>query len=149
MEKNLVQIITKAMLDKKAKEVISLDLRGIDTAITDDFIICNADSTTAVASIADNVLVKMKELADRKVIRMQGLENNFWIILDFGEVVVHIFLTEYRDFYKLEELWADAPRHEYTDEAVASIASEEVKSVKPKAVSKLRASAKRKTKVGE
>ena len=134
-----VQVIADAILDKKAKGVISLDLRPIGSAIADHFVICNADSTTAVAAIADNVIVKMQERLDRKVVRMQGLENDFWIILDFGDVVVHIFLTEYREFYRLEDLWADAPRKEY--EFVPP--TEPVKPasrVKPKAVAKVRAS---------
>ena len=134
-----VQVIADAMLDKKAKGVISLDLRPIGSAIADHFVICNADSTTAVAAIADNVIVKMQERLDRKVVRMQGLENDFWIILDFGDVVVHIFLTEYREFYRLEGLWAYAPRKEH--EFVPP--TEPVKPasrVKPKAVAKVRAS---------
>lgn len=136
-----VQVIADAMLDKKAKGVISLDLTTVGSAIADSFVICNADSTTAVAAIADNVIVKMQERLDRKVVRMQGLENDFWIILDFGDVVVHIFLTEYREFYRLEDLWADAPRQEYE---FASGEGERVKSasarIKPKAVAKVRAS---------
>lgn len=72
---------------------------------------------------------------------MQGLENDFWIILDYGDVVVHVFLTQYRDFYRLEDLWADAERKEYTDEPVEQTAVES--RVKPKAVSKVRASARR------
>ena len=91
-----VKVIAEAMLQKKAQRVVSLDLTGIGTAITDHFVICNADSTTQVAAIADNVLVKMEEELGERVLRMQGLENDYWIILDFSDVVVHIFLTEYR-----------------------------------------------------
>ncbi len=54
----------------------------------------------------------------RKPVRTQGLENNFWIILDYGDIVAHIFLTEYRQFYGLEELWADAPHKEYKERRV-------------------------------
>jgi len=111
-----VGVIADAMLEKKAKRVISLDLRPLGVSITDDFVICNADSTTAVAAITDNVLDKMREKMDRRVLRMQGQENGFWVILDYGDIVVHIFLTEYREFYRLEDLWADAPRKEYNDE---------------------------------
>ncbi len=146
MNQNPVKVIAEAMLEKKAKAVVSLDLRPVGSAIADYFIICNADSTTAVAAIADNVLVKMQEKLGRKVVRMQGLENDFWIILDFGDIVVHIFLTEYRNFYRLDDLWADAPRCEYADEDFAGEengpASEH--RVKPKASSKVRASAKKK-----
>ncbi len=140
-----VKIIADAMLEKKAQDVLSLDLRGIGSAICDHFVICNADSTTAVAAIADNVLVKMEEKAAMKVLRMQGLENDFWIILDYGEVVVHIFLTEYRQFYRLEDLWADAKARHFKDEPKAAPAKETAERVKPKAASKLRATVRKKT----
>lgn len=110
-----VKIIADAMLEKKAKEVVALDLRKIESAICDTFIICNADSTTSVSAIADNVITKMREKAGRKPLRMQGLENGFWVILDYGETVVHIFLTEYREFYRLEDLWADAGHRYFKD----------------------------------
>ena len=116
MENKILEVITDAMLEKKGKNVVSLDLRPIGTAISDYFVVCNADSTTAVAAIADNILGRMQEKLGKKVLRMQGLENDFWIILDYGDVVVHVFLTEYRAFYRLEDLWADSPRKEYTDE---------------------------------
>ncbi len=141
MEKNALKVITDAMLEKKGQGVVSLDLSPIGTAISDYFVVCNANSTTAVAAIADNIIVKMQEKCGRKVLRMQGLENDFWIILDYGDIVVHVFLTEYREFYRLEDLWADAERTEYTDEPVP-VAPEETR-VKPKAASKVRASAKR------
>lgn len=149
MEMTPVQVIAESMLEKKAKNVVSLDLRPIGSAIADHFVICNADSTTSVAAIADNVLVKMQEKLDRKVVRMQGLENDFWIILDFGDVVVHIFLTEYREFYRLEELWADAPRQEYVDEPAPVKKTSSTTRVKPKAATKVRASVRKVRKTTE
>ncbi len=140
MENKILEVITDAMLEKKGKNVVSLDLRPIGTAISDYFVVCNADSTTAVAAIADNILGRMQEKLGKKVLRMQGLENDFWIILDYGDVVVHVFLTEYREFYRLEDLWADSPRKEYTDEPKPV---EETSRVKTKASSKVRASARR------
>lgn len=142
MEKNVLKVITDAMLEKKGQQVVSLDLSSIGTAISDYFVVCNADSTTAVAAIADNIIVRMEEKCGRKVLRMQGLENDFWIILDYGDIVVHVFITQYREFYRLEDLWADAERVEYTDEPVVEQTVSE-KRVKPKAASKVRASAKR------
>ena len=142
MEKNVLKVITDAMLEKKGQQVVSLDLSSIGTAISDYFVVCNADSTTAVAAIADNIIVRMEEKCGRKVLRMQGLENDFWIILDYGDIVVHVFLLQYREFYRLEDLWADAERVEYTDEPVVEQTVSE-KRVKPKAASKVRASAKR------
>lgn len=108
-----LRIIADAILDKKGQDVVSLDLRPVGTAITDFFVVCNADSTTAVSAIADNILKETKEKLGIKPIRMQGMENEFWIILDYGNIVVHIFLTQYREFYNLESLWADAPKKTY------------------------------------
>ena len=115
MENNEVKIIADAMLEKKGQNVVSLDLKKIGTAISDYFIVCSAESTTNVLAIADNVEDRMIEMASRKVVRSQGRENAFWIILDYGDIVVHIFQDQYRDFYRLEDLWADADKTEYVD----------------------------------
>ena len=112
MNNNELKVIADAMLEKKAQDVVSLDLRSIGTAISDHFIVCNADSTPAVVAIADNVEDRMIE---RKVARTQGKENAFWVILDYGDIVVHVFQTPYRAFYRLEDLWADAERTVYED----------------------------------
>lgn len=109
-----LRVLADAMLDKKANNVVKYDLRPLGTALTDYFMICDAESTTRVSAIADNVIEKMKELG-RRPLRMQGLENNFWIILDYGDIIVHIFLTPYREFYRLDDLWADAPKKLYKD----------------------------------
>lgn len=111
-----VKTIAQAMLDKKAKNVCSLDLREVGTSICDYFVVCNADSTTNVLAIADNVEEEMIVKCNRKVVRMQGKENAFWIILDYSNIVVHIFQTEYREFYRLEDLWADSTITKYSDE---------------------------------
>ena len=115
MENNEVKIIADAMLEKKGQNVVSLDLKKIGTAISDYFIVCSAESTTNVLAIADNVEDRMIEMASRKVVRSQGRENAFWIILDYGDIVVHIFQNQYRDFYRLEDLWADADKTAYVD----------------------------------
>ncbi|MCI6428881.1 MAG: ribosome silencing factor [Rikenellaceae bacterium] len=113
---NEVKVIADAMLEKKGQEVLSLDLKKIGTAISDYFIVCNADSGTNVLAIADNVEDRMAEKCKRKVIRTQGRENALWVILDYGDIVVHVFQTAYRAFYRIEDLWADADRTDYTDE---------------------------------
>ena len=115
MENNEVKIIANAMLEKKGQKVVSLDLKKIGTAISDYFIVCSAESTTNVLAIADNVEDRMIEKASRKVVRSQGRENALWIILDYGDIVVHVFQNQYREFYRLEDLWADAERVEYVD----------------------------------
>ena len=115
MDNNTLKVIADAMLEKKGQDVVSLDLKSIGTAISDYFIVCNADSTPAVVAIADNIEERMLERCGRKVTRTQGKENAFWVIMDYGDVVVHIFQTPYRAFYRLEDLWADAERTVYED----------------------------------
>ena len=115
MDNNVLKVIADAMLEKKGQDVVSLDLKPIGTAISDYFIVCHADSTPNVVAIADNVEERMIENCKRKVVRTQGKENAFWVILDYGDVVVHIFQTAYRSFYRLEDLWADAERTVYED----------------------------------
>ena len=107
-----LRLIADAIYDKKGQDVVSLDLRKIEGAITDFFVICDASNTTQVGAVADNVVEKMKE-EGHTLYRSQGEGNNFWIIQDYGNIVVHIFLKEYRDFYRLEDLWADVPRKGY------------------------------------
>lgn len=115
MDNKELKVIADAMLEKKGQEVVSLDLQPIGTAISDYFIVCNADSTTNVSAIADNVEDRMIEKCGRKVLRTQGKENAFWVILDYGDIVVHVFQTPYRAFYRLEDLWADAEKTSYEE----------------------------------
>ena len=115
MDNTALKVIADAMLEKKAQDVVSLDLKPIGTAISDYFIVCNADSTPAVVAIADNIEECMLKHCKRKVARTQGKENAFWVILDYGDIVAHVFQTPYRAFYRLEDLWADAERTEYED----------------------------------
>lgn len=113
MDNTVLQVIADAMAEKKGKNIVSLDLKSIGTAISDYFIVCNADSTTNVVAIADNIEDRVIERCGRKVLRSQGKENAFWVILDYGDIVVHVFQTPMREFYRLEDLWADAERTEY------------------------------------
>ncbi|MGL4363963.1 MAG: ribosome silencing factor [Bacteroidales bacterium] len=124
----LCQAIADGMLDKKAQNVQSLNLTNIDGAICSYFVICNADSTTQVDAIARNVEEHVRKTLGEKPRRSQGFENSIWVILDYIDVMVHIFETETRAFYNIEKLWADAPTQHYTDEPPM------VKSVKKKPV---------------
>ena len=110
-----LRILADAMQDKKGQRVVSLDLRSIDGAIAEWFVVCDGSSTTNVGAIADNIMKMAREELGMKPLRTQGLENDFWIILDYGHIVVHVFLTQYREFYRLEDLWADAPKKVYKE----------------------------------
>ena len=83
MDNKELKVIADAMLEKKGQDVVSLDLKQIGTAISDYFIVCNADSTTNVSAIADNVEDRMREKCGRKVIRTQGKDNAFWVKIYF------------------------------------------------------------------
>lgn len=115
--KVLIDTIVSAIEDKKGKDIVSLDLTGVDGAICSHFVVCNADSTTQVAAIADGIDEKVFETFGERVWCVEGQQNAVWIAMDYVDVVVHIFQTELRGFYKLEELWSDAPvtRYEYEE----------------------------------
>jgi len=115
--KKLIETIVGAIEDKKGKNIVSLDLSGFDGAICSTFVVCNADSTTQVAAIAAGVEQKVEETLGEKVWRIEGQQSALWIAMDYVDVVVHIFQSELREFYRLEELWADAPmtRYEYEE----------------------------------
>lgn len=112
----LLDVIVEAMLEKKAQNVISLNLSLLDNSVCKYFVICNADSTTQVSAIAENVEDSTREQLNERVWRKDGLDNSLWVVLDYGDVVVHIFQTECRNFYRLEDLWADAELKTYKDE---------------------------------
>ncbi len=112
MEK-LVEIIVNAIEDKKGKNIVSLDLTGFDGAICSHFVVCNADSPAQVSAIAGNIEEEVSKQLGENPWRIEGQQFAQWIAVDYVDVVVHIFLTELRGFYKLEELWADAPMKKY------------------------------------
>ena len=104
----LANVIIEGMQENKAKEIVSLNLKEIETAVCDYFIICHGTSNTHVSAIADSVIDEtIKSLKDKPFNR-EGIENGEWILLDYGNVVVHIFQREIRDFYNIEKLWGDA-----------------------------------------
>lgn len=112
MEK-MIETIVEAIQDKKGNDIVSLNLDGFDGAITSHFIICHADSTTQVEAISNGVEEAMAEKMGQNVWRVEGRQTGLWVAMDYIDVVVHIFQTELRDFYQLEELWSDAPLTEY------------------------------------
>lgn len=112
----LIETIVEGIQDKKGKNIVSLDLSKFDGAVSPAFVICNADSTTQVEAIARGVEEKVLEKLGEKVWRVEGLSNAVWVVMDYGNVLVHIFQTETRAFYQLDQLWADAPAVRYESE---------------------------------
>jgi ribosome-associated protein len=104
----LLESVIKGIFEKKGQNVLKIDLRKLENRITDYFVICHAASGTQVSSICDSVDDTVRKDAGEKPLHIEGLDNCFWVLLDYGNVIVHIFIEEYRNFYSLESLWADA-----------------------------------------
>ncbi|MFN4285215.1 MAG: ribosome silencing factor [Lacibacter sp.] len=109
----LFKTILKAIQAKKGEEIVSLDLRKIPEAVADFFIICQASSNTQVRAIADHVEQQVKEQCGELPYRHEGLTAANWVLVDYVNIVVHIFQPETRRFYRLEEMWSDAEMLEH------------------------------------
>ena len=114
MESNeLVNYVTELILQKKGSDVLVLNLKK-QTTVTDYFIICSASSDVQIKAIADNIIKETKKIG-QKPWHNEGYNNLSWVLLDFVDVVVHIFLDNVRKFYNLEGLWGDAQITEIKD----------------------------------
>ncbi len=110
----LAKKISKLMIDKKAEEVKIMNISDL-TTMTDYFVVCSASSDTQVKAIADHIAKETKKSGERAW-HSEGYTNMNWILLDFVDVVAHVFITDVRKFYNLEGLWADAEVTEVHDE---------------------------------
>lgn len=113
--KALIEAITEAIQDKKGKRIVIADLTEIDDTICNYFIICQGNSPSQVTAIVESIHERARVEAHLKPYAVDGLRNANWVAMDYGEVLVHIFLPEARQFYDLEHLWADAKLNEIPD----------------------------------
>ncbi len=104
----LSKVIVKGMEEKKASDIVVMDLRGLKNSFTDFFVICSGNSDTQIESISDSVESEVQKTNQEKPWRSEGKNNREWILMDYVNVVVHIFLKDKRSFYGLEDLWGDA-----------------------------------------
>ena len=104
----IFKTIIKAIQDKKGENIISMDLRKIHEATTDFFIICEANNTTQLKAIADNVEYEVKTNCSEWAYKSEGKTAAQWLLIDYINIVVHIMHPESRNFYRLEEMWSDA-----------------------------------------
>ncbi|MDX2002926.1 MAG: ribosome silencing factor [Chitinophagales bacterium] len=109
----LKDCIIDSIQDKKGENIVSLDLRKINDAVTQYFIICDASTNVQVKAIADHVFQNVKDKTGQRPWHKEGFENLEWVLLDYVDVVVHVFRTSTREFYELEELWDDAEKEEF------------------------------------
>lgn len=106
--KDITNDIIESIQDKKGTSITMLDMNGIESAPASKFIICQGRSTSQVSAIADGIREDMQKKFGIKPYNYDGYRNSQWVVIDYGNIMVHIFLPEFREFYNLEELWNDA-----------------------------------------
>jgi ribosome-associated protein len=104
----LFKVILNAILEKKGEGVISLDLRKIPEAVADFFIVCEGGSSTQIKAIADFVEKEVKDKVGEIPYRREGVQSLQWVLVDYVNIVIHLFHPDARKFYRLEEMWSDA-----------------------------------------
>ncbi len=104
----LGDLVVQGMLEKKASDVVVMDLREVKNAIADYFIICSGNSDTQIDAIADSVEGYVHKAIKQNPWKREGKQNKEWVIIDYVDVVAHVFNKDKRIFYGLEELWGDA-----------------------------------------
>jgi ribosome-associated protein len=104
----LTQLVVKGMQEKKAVDIVILNLKHVKNAVADYFIICSGNSDTQVDAITDSIEEEIHKGIQQNPWHKEGKENKEWILLDYVDVVVHVFKKDRRAFYALEELWGDA-----------------------------------------
>lgn len=111
----IIKTIIAAIQEKKGENIISLDLRKINEAVADFFIIAEASNQPQIRAIAENVEQKVKERCEENPYHHEGLKNLQWVLIDYVNVVVHVMLKDTRGFYKLEDMWSDAVSTDHSE----------------------------------
>ena len=111
----IIKTIIAAIQEKKGGNIISLDLRKINEAVADFFIICEAGNQPQIRAIAEHIEDQVKKKCEENPYHHEGFNNLQWVLIDYVNVVVHVMLTEQRKFYKLEEMWSDAVGEEHDE----------------------------------
>lgn len=104
----LLDAVKEGMIEKQAKNIVIINFQETKNSITDYFIICEASTDKQVTAVSNSIEEIVQKQTKDKPIHREGFENSEWVILDYFDVVVHVFQTEFRESYKLEELWADS-----------------------------------------
>lgn len=115
VEEPLVTQVIEGIRKVKGHEIVLLDLRDIVQSVTDYFVICTGDSPVQVNAISESIQEGVEKKIKENPLSVEGKQNKQWIILDYADVVVHVFLKDWRSFYNLEELWGDAKIKQYEE----------------------------------
>src|SRR5690606_36446595 len=113
LSNKLTDIVVHGMQEKKAFEIVKMDMREVNSTLSDYFVVCSADSSVQVNAIAKSVEDEVYKALGQDAWHKEGQGNGVWILLDFVDVVVHIFKTEKREHYRIEDLWGDAHMSKY------------------------------------
>jgi ribosome-associated protein len=105
--KEFLDFLISKIDDKKGEDIKILDLQKLENSVSDYFVICSANSKTQAQTISDYIIHETRNFLHKRPISVEGEQNAFWILIDYGTVVIHIFQPEYREFYDLEGLWGD------------------------------------------
>jgi ribosome-associated protein len=108
LSKNALDVYAKAALGKKASRLVMLDVHGL-SSITDVFLVCSGQSNRQVTAIAEHIKADLKKHGIRPL-SVEGLTEGHWVVMDYGDVIIHVFYEPIRTFYDIEGLWADAKR---------------------------------------
>jgi len=110
---NISEVIVHGIQEKKGNDIVRLDLRNIHSSVADYFVVTHAESSTQVKAIANSIEEEVFKALGIEPFRKEGFQNAEWILLDYFDVVVHIFKTDKREFYGIEDLWGDAEMKYY------------------------------------
>ncbi len=113
--KEVIQQIVEGIQDKKGKGIVVVDMLKLGNSICDYFVICQGNSPTQVSAITDSIEDTVRINCKKKPYSIDGLRNSQWVAMDYGDILVHIFLPDVRKFYDIEHLWADATLTEIPD----------------------------------
>ncbi len=113
LSSKLADVVVLGMQEKKGNEIVKMDMRDVNSTISDYYVVCHADSNVQVNAIARSVEEEVYKAFGEDAWHKEGHGNGEWVLLDFVDVVVHIFKTEKRDHYRLEDLWGDAKTESY------------------------------------
>lgn|SRR5690554_1229518 len=112
----LCEVIVEGMQDNKADDIVVIDLREVENAVTDYFVIGSGDSSTQIDGIADAIVRSTRKTLKEKPWHQEGRSGAQWVLLDYVTVVAHIFHKEARDYYELEDLWADGKKYQIANQ---------------------------------
>jgi ribosome-associated protein len=115
--RQLSELAVAGILEKKGHDIVILDLSGIDGSVSDYFVICHGNSRPQVEALVDSVDETVKKATGQNPYHVEGSQNAEWVLIDYVDVVIHVFMEDTRKFFRLEELWGDAPRKEISADA--------------------------------